>query len=128
MRPLECGGQQVEIDAGLVIEAVEVGGGDEVDEVAVALLVFAEEDEVVVAVGIGAGLVALLGDVDLAADDGVDAGGLGGVIELDGAEEIAVVGHGDGGHFLLDRDLHELVDIAGAVEQGVVGVAVEVDE
>ena len=120
-------GEQVLIDAGLVIEAFEVGGGDEVDEVAVAFLVFAEEDEVVVAVGVGAGLV-VAGDVDFAADDGVDAGVFGGVVEGDGAEEVAVVGHADGGHFLFGADLHELVDFAGAVEEGVVGVVVKVNE
>ena len=119
--------EQVLIDAGLVVEAFEVGGGDQVDEVAVAFLVFAEQDQVVVAVGIGAGLVALLRDVDFAADDGLDALCLGGVVELDRAEEIAVVGHGDGGHFLFD-DVHELADFAGSVEQGIIGVAVEVDE
>ena len=74
MRPLEWLREQVHIDARLVIEAVEIGGGDQVDEVAVAFLVFAEQHEVVVAVGIGAGLVALLRDVDFAADDGMDAG------------------------------------------------------
>ena len=61
--------QQVDIDARLVVEAVQVGGGDQLDEVAVALLVFAEQHQVVVAVGVGAGLVALLRDVHLAADD-----------------------------------------------------------
>ena len=59
---------------------------------------------------------------------GMHARGLGGVIELDRAEEIAVIGHGDGGHLLLDHDLHQLVDIAGAVEQRIIGVAVQVDE
>ena len=39
-----------------------------------------------------------------------------------------MIGHGDGGHFLLGDDVHELVDFAGAVEQGIVGVAVEVNE
>ena len=96
-------GEQVLIDAGLVIEALEVAGGNQVDEVAIALLVFAEQDEVVVAIGIGAGFVALLGDVDFAADDGMDARGLGGVVELDGAEEVAVIGHGDGGHLSVRR-------------------------
>ena len=45
--------------------------------------------------------MALLGDVDLAADDGLDALRLGCVVELDGAEQVAVIGHGDGGHLLL---------------------------
>ena len=52
----------------------------------------------------------------------------GGVVELDRAEEVAVVGHGDGGHLLFGDDIHQLADLAGAVEEGVVGVAVEVDE
>ena len=53
---------------------------------------------------------------------------LGLVVELDRAEQIAVVGHGDGGHLLLCDELHQLRDLAGAVEQRVVGVAVKVDE
>jgi len=36
----------------------------------------------------------------------VDAGGFGGVIEGDGAEEVAMVGHADGGHVLFGADLH----------------------
>ena len=120
--------EQVLIDARLVVEAVEVAGGDQVDQVAVAFLVFAEQDQVVVAVGVGAGLVALLRDVNFAADDRMDAFRLGRVVELDGAEEVAVIGHGDGGHLLALRDLHQLLDFAGAVEQRVVGMAVEMDE
>ncbi len=54
--------------------------------------------------------------------------GFGGVVELHGAEQVAVIRHGDGGHFLLGDDLHELVDFAGAVEQRIVGVVVEVYE
>ena len=93
--------EQVLVDAGLVVETFEIACGDEVDEVAIAFLVLAEQDQVVVAVGIAAGLVALLRNVDFAADDGVDAFAFGGVVKLDGAEEVAMVGHGDGGHFLL---------------------------
>ena len=82
----------------------------------------------VVAIGAGAGLVALLRDVHFAANDRVDSLGVGGVVELHGAEEIAVVGHGDGGHLLLDHDLHQLVDIAGSIEEGVIRVAMQMDE
>jgi hypothetical protein len=121
-------GEEVFIDAGLVIEALQVAGGNEVDEVAIALLVFAEQDQVVIAIGVGPGFVALLGNIDLAADDGLDAGGLAGIEELDSAEEVAVIGHGDGGHILLGADFHELGDFASPVKHGVIGVAVEVDE
>ena len=82
----------------------------------------------VVAVGIGAGFVALLRDVDFAADDRMDALGFGRVVELHRAEEVAVVGHGHGGHFLLGDDVHQLADFAGAVEEGIIGVAVQMNE
>src|ERR1017187_8161809 len=52
--------EQVHIDARLVIEAVEIGGGDRVNGVGIAFLVLAQEHQVVVAIGIGAGLVALM--------------------------------------------------------------------
>jgi hypothetical protein len=50
------------------------------------------------------------------------------VVKLDGAEQVAVVGHGDGGHFLLDDGVHELADFTGSIEEGVIGVAVQMDE
>ena len=58
----------------------------------------------------------------------MDALGFGGVVEADRTEEVAVIRHGDGGHFLFGDDIHELIDFAGAVEQGIVGVVVEVNE
>ena len=99
--PLECCGQKVPVDPGLVVEALEIAGRDQLDEVAVALLVLAQQDQVVVAVRVGADRVPLLRDVDLAADDGMDALVLGGVVELNRAEQVAVVGHGHGRHALL---------------------------
>ncbi len=97
---LRVPGEQILVDARLVIEAFEEACGDQADEVAVALLVFAEQDEVVIAVGVAAGFEALPGDVDLATDDRVDAFVARLVVELDRAEEVAVVRHGDGGHVL----------------------------
>ena len=71
--------------------------------------------------------MALLRDVHLAADHGMDALRFGGVVELDRAEQVAVIGHGHGGHLLLD-DRHQLGDFAGAIEQRVIGVAMQVNE
>lgn len=122
------GREEVFIDAGLVVETFEEAGGDEAVEVLVAFLILTEKDEVVVAIGFGFILVILLGDVEFAADDGVDAFGLGGVVELDGSEEVAMVGHGDGGHLLFGDDVHHLGDFTGSVEEGVIGMAVEMDE
>jgi hypothetical protein len=72
--------------------------------------------------------VPLLRNVHLATDDGMDTLRFGRIVEADGAEEVAVVRHGDGGHFLFGDHLHQLIDFAGAVEQGIVGVVVEVNE
>ena len=51
--------EQIHVDARLVIEAVEIGGRDQLNKVAIAVLVFAQQHQVVVAVGVGTGLVAL---------------------------------------------------------------------
>ncbi len=117
-------GEQVLINAWFVIEAFQVGSRNQLGEILVAFQVLAEQDEVVVAVGIGAGLVSLLGYIDLTADDGVNAFRVGGVIELDRTEQVAVIGHGHGRHPLLLDNRHQLGNLAGPVEQGVVGVAV----
>jgi hypothetical protein len=49
-------------------------------------------------------------------------------MELHRAEKIAVIGHGHSRHLLFDRDLHQLIDIAGPIEQGVIDMTVEIDE
>ncbi len=120
--------QQIFIDARLVVETVQVAAGDKLDQVAIAFLVFAQQHQVVVAVGVAFDGVALLRDVHLAADHRMDALLLGVVVELDRAEQIAVIGHGHGGHLLLDREVHQLGDFAGSVEQRVIGVAMQMDK
>jgi len=124
-------GEDFLIDARLVVHAIEVGDGDELDEVAVAGFVLSEEGEVIGGVAGGAGLFLgefAQGHVHLAADDGLDAGFLGLLVEFDGAEEVAVIGHGDGGHAEIAGFAHDVGDAAGAVEHGVLGVEMEVDE
>ncbi len=69
-----------------------------------------------------------LADVELAAEDGLEVLLLHGVEEVDGAVDVAVVGDGGGGLADLGEVLGELVDVAGAVEEGVVGVEMEVRE
>ena len=51
-----------------------------------------------------------------------------GVVEGDRAEHVAVVGDGQRLHAHARRLLDQLVDVAGPVEQAVLGVEVEVDE
>ncbi len=116
-------------DAGLAVEAVQGGLAGEADQIFVAFFVFGEHEEVVVLVAFALGaVVGGLGDVELAAEDGLDALLFGGVEEVHGAEDVPVVGHGDG--FLADVvDVGEqLVDVAGSVEERVIGVEMEVRE
>jgi hypothetical protein len=120
--------QQVQIDARLVIEPLQVPRRDQLDEVAIPLLVLAQQHHVVVAVRIRARLVPLLRNVHLAPDHRMHSRRLGRVIELDRAEQVPVIGHGHRRHLLLDHGLHELVDIAGAIQQGIVGMAMQVDK
>ena len=67
-------GQQILVNTRFVVEAFEVGGRDQLDEVFIAFLVLAKEDEMIVAV---VGLAPLpsvgLRDVDFTSDDGIDA-------------------------------------------------------
>ena len=59
----------------------------------------------VVAVRVRARFVALLRNIDLAADDGMNSLLFGVVVKLDGPEEIAMIGHGDGRHLFSLDDL-----------------------
>jgi hypothetical protein len=116
-------------DAGLAIEAVERRFRGNANEVAVTFFVLGEDEEVVVFVAFAGGAVVLvLADIEFAAEDGLDAFVLGGFKEVDCAVDVAVVGHGDG--FLAEGGdaVDELGDVAGAVEEGVFGVEMEVGE
>ena len=66
--------EQLPVDARLVVVALEVAEARELDQVRVARVVGREQGEVRVALRLRA---AVVGDVDLAADDRLDAGSLG---------------------------------------------------
>ena len=70
----------------------------------------------------------LRGDVSLDADDRLDPG-LGRLpVEVVGAVDVAVVGHGDRGHPGLPAGLEQAVEPGSAVEHRVLGVHVQVGE
>ena len=66
-------GEQIVVDAGLVVKAVHKAAADHIDEVFIALLVFAQQDQVAVVARARAFVGQILADVHLAADDGMDA-------------------------------------------------------
>ena len=74
-------------------------------------------------------VVVFLADVQLATDDRLDARMLvRRVDKMDCAKNVAMVGHGHGGHAQLLHALAEFFDITGAVEQGIVSMQMQVDE
>ena len=128
-QPLVVLFQQLLVHPGLGVKALGESGRHHLDQVLVAGLVFAQQDQVVVAVHLvdlveaGAG-----GHIDLAPDDGLDAGLFGRLVKLHAAVHHPVVGAGDGGLAALLDPLHQPVDPAGAVQQAVLGVDVQMDK
>ena len=69
----------------------------------------------------------VVADVDLAADERLDARLRGLLVELDRARERAVIGEPDGRHLELGGTSRQSGDTARAVEDRVLGVDVQVD-
>ena len=67
-------------------------------------------------------------DINLAADDGLDAFRAGGLIKFDDAVHRAVVGDGQRGKFQFMRPLHQRVQAARTIEQRILGVQMQVDK
>ena len=124
--------EELPIHAGLVIEPLQVRLRHELDEVLVARAIPYEDREVVgplIAAVLRAALAPAPGrHVELAAEDRLDAGLLGGEIEIDRAEEVAVVGERDRRKLELLRLRDELLELGGAIEQAVLGMDVQMDE
>ena len=128
-QPLRVLGQKFLADARLVVEAVQRSLGDDLHQVAITLVVLGQHDQMVVAVAFGRGaMVFLLADVELAAQDRLHARFFGGIDELDRAEDVAVVGHGDRGHVEFFDALDQAFDVASAIEHGVVGMQMKMNE
>jgi len=117
--------QQLPVDARLVVVALEIPGRGELDQVRVARVRLGQQRQVRVALLLR---VPVLGDVDLAADDRLDALLRRVLVELHRAGERAVVRERDRRHLELGCARRERRNPAGAVEDRVLGVDVQVDE
>ena len=109
--------QKLLIHTGLGIKALHKPGRDHFDQVLITGLVFAQQNQVVVAVDFiylikaGAG-----GNIHFAPDDGLDTRLFSGFIKLHTAVHHAVVGAGNGSLSTLLHPLHQLIDAAGTVQ------------
>ena len=115
--------QQGQVDAGLDIKALRPGHGHHVGEVAIALLVLAQQHQMA---ALGVEFMDLVKPgaasgrhIHLTADDGLDSLRLAGAVKIDDAVHHAVVCDGTG---ILPHGLHDLrqiPDAARAVQQAV---------
>ena len=131
-QPFRVLGQELPVDPRLVVETVQVGTRDKLEEVLIAGPVLGEEDQVVVGLlplarrrPIGS---AARGHVDFAPQDRPDPLLAALFEEPDGAEEVPMIRNGDGGHLKGHRLVHHLLDLLRSVEEGELGMVVEVDE
>jgi hypothetical protein len=136
--------EQVIVNARLVVKAFEETGGDELNQIVIALEGFAEKDQVVAAAATRFGFIAIiavgtvrlfaavvaaaLGDIHFAADDGLNVALAGLIEEIGGGEEIAVVGNGHGRHLLPGSFIEKLARFASSVEQTEIRMNVKVNE
>ena len=131
--------QHVDGHAGLVVEAARGRLRDDVHEVDVALVVFGQQQHVVELRLAVARKGCVGGEVDLAAEDGLDAvlgtlapvraaGDLCVEVPLGAAVHVAVVGDGAGRHAELPGALGHIFEARNTVEQRVFRVVVQVDK
>ena len=123
-------GQELPVDPGLDVKALGEAAGHQIAQIPVSHVVFAQQYQVgigavdaVVLVEAGAG-----GHIDLAADDGADALGGAGAVKGHRAVHDAVVRHRQGGLSQLFGPLCQILDAAGAVQQGVFRMHMQMDE
>ena len=67
-------------------------------------------------------------DIDFAADDGLDALFARRLVKINDAMHRAVVGDGERGEFQFMRLVHQPVHPAGAIEQRILGVQMQMDK
>ena len=114
--------KQSVVDARHVVKALGEAERHQLDQILVAGVVFAEEDHVVIAL-VGAFFEPRLRrDIDLAADNGMDALLLTGAVKVDHAVHDAVVGDGKRRKPLPLGGRGYLADTAGTVQQAVFGM------
>ncbi len=116
----------------LVVEAVQRGFRRDFHQVAVAFFIFGQHQQVVISVAVGRSarndVVVFLADVELASHDRFHPDLVRGIYKMHRAKNIPVIGHGHRGHAKFMNPVNEFLDVASAVEQGVITVQMQVDE
>ena len=127
--------ERLDVYARLVVKAVDVRHAVQLNEIAIADVVFCNEHKVIEAAVAPRLLVHVLAGVELAADDGFEPRLLHRLVEGEHAEHVAVIGDRHAGHPLFDRLVDEgVVLVVGRdeprrpVQQTELGVDVQMHE
>ncbi len=113
-----------QVDGGLAaLQALQEACRGELDQVAIARVALGQQRQVV-ALGAPARRV-VVDQIDLTAEDRLDVVLAAGRVHLDGPVHDAVVGQSQGRLSELGRALGQRLDLARTIEQGVLGVNVE---
>ncbi len=120
--------EELFVHARLVVETLGEGVGDHLAEVVIPLQVLGQQNEVVAGLLVLVLLETVAHDVDFAAEDGLDAQIDGRVVEVLHPVHVAVVGDGQRGHAELLGPFEQGLDRGGSVEDGVLGMYVQMDE
>ena len=120
------------VHAGPVVEALQIADGYQFYQVAQAGFILRQQYQVVIApAGAPGGLLVTMiafGDVGLATYDGFDARLYSRQVERQHAEKVAVFRDGHPVHLKIAEGVDNGIDGLGAIQQGEVGMVVEVDE
>ena len=120
------------VDSRAEVKALKKGLRGELQQVLEAGAVLGQEGDMVAGLFGAAGVLLVVAasgrDVGLDAEDRVDARVLGRFVELQRTVQIAVVGQGQGVHAQLFGPLQEAGDFAGAVQEAIVAMAMQMGE
>ena len=123
--------QEFLVHPGFVIKPFEIGLARQLDEVMVALEIGGQEDQMIVVV-VGQQAFALSPaagcEIGFAPDDGLHPVGGGFFVEINGAEEVAVIRDGERGLVKVPDLPEKRIQLIRAVQQAVLGVEVQVNE
>ena len=117
-QPLGVLGEQLLVDARLVVEAFGIPGRHELDEVVIALIGLSQQHQVVVRIAVRAAfrVPAARRDVDLAAENRLHSALLRVIVKDDRREHVAMLGHRKRRHLEPGRLVEQLVDATCPVE------------
>ena len=121
--------EQFLVDARTVVESLQVRPGNELQQVAVAGVVLGDDHQVIGGAFVGGAVApAAVSDVQLASDDGFNAGILAFRVEIHHSVQGAVVGDAHGVHAQFAGATNQIGDAADAVEHTVFSMGMEMGE